>query len=86
MTVFDKARELSYAIIETDEFKLLEKSKIEYENCNISLEELLKAKKQYNNFIEQIFALVRANIYDEEEIESSNFQCSLCDKCNKCKS
>ncbi len=81
MTVFDKARELSYAIIETDEFKLLEKSKIEYENCNISLEELLKAKKQYNNFIEQIFALVRANVYDEEEIENSNFQCSSCDKC-----
>ncbi len=81
MTVFDKARELSYAIIETDEFKLLEESKIEYENCNISLEELLKAKKQYNNFIEQIFALVRANVYDEEEIESLNFQCSSCNKC-----
>lgn len=81
MTVFDKARELSYAILETDEYKLLEKSKIEYEKCNISLEEFLKAKKQYNNFIEQIFALVKLNVYDEEEIEEA----LNCDKCKRCK-
>lgn len=87
MTVFDKARELSYAILETDEYKTLEKFQVEYEKNNISLDEFLKVKKQYNNLIEQIFSLIRLNVYDEQEIEEASMSsCASCSKCKKCKS
>lgn len=87
MTVFDKARELSYAILETDEYKTLEKFQVEYEKNNVSLDEFLKAKKQYNNLIEQIFSLIRLNVYDEQEIEEASMgSCASCSKCKKCKS
>lgn len=87
MTVFDKARELSYAILETDEYKTLEKTQVEYEKNNISLDEFLKVKKQYNNLIEQIFLLIRLNVYDEQEIEEASMgSCASCNKCKKCKS
>lgn len=87
MTIFDKARELSYAILETDEYKTLEKAQVEYEKNNISLDEFLKVKKQYNNLIEQIFLLIRLNVYDEQEIEEASMgSCASCSKCKKCKS
>lgn len=84
MTVFDKARELSYSILETDEYKTLEKAQVEYEKNNISLDEFLKVKKQYNNLIEQIFLLIRLNVYDEQEIEEASM--GSCASCSKCKS
>lgn len=81
MTVFQKAREISSMILESDEFKNLEKAKIDFENSKIDEQQFLKIKNRYSNFLEQIFAVIKLNVTDEDEI----MQPSKCSKCNRCK-
>lgn len=85
MTVFEKARELSNLILQTEEYKDLEKAKLDFENNNISVDNYLKIKKKFDNLTDQIFLIIKFNINDELEFESSlNKNCSSCKGCNKC--
>jgi hypothetical protein len=86
MSVFDKARELSNLIIETDEYKNLEKARVAFEHNSMTKEEFIKIKKTYDNYLEQIFSLIRMNVCDEETIETNenDSKCSSCSGCKGC--
>jgi len=86
MSIFNKARELSSLILESNEYKNLEKIRVRFESDhNTTKDEFIKAQKEYNNFIEQIFSLIRMNVCDEETIEDSENKSSKCSSCTGCK-
>ncbi len=79
MTIFEKARELSFMFLETDEYKAFQRAKLDYENKLITKEELVNVTKSFNDFIEQIFTLIKFNIDDELETKG----CCCKNSCNK---
>lgn len=83
MSVFDKARELSAMILETNEYKNLDKFKIAKARGEDVEQELIDAKKEFNSFMEQIFLLIKLNIFDEYELEDNKIKCGNCNGCNK---
>lgn len=81
MTVFEKARELSDLILDTENYKRYEKARKAYQNNLITPKEFSNSKKEFDSFIDQICMIIKFKLTGDEEFETDiNRSCCKCRK------